>query len=157
MNRRAAPRWPCVATDGNGTRNRLDLVAAAEAGDEGMSEGGILEIEPSASLTIPVVPAGALAHPLAPQVSSSQACMISSWWPNPSGGTAIRTRTGYRRSASRWARIDARIMRHLPSFMLRSKGLYLSKKSCREVRYVYRLAARFCTANIKDKRFGRGR
>ena len=122
MNRRAAPRWPCVATDGNGTRNRLDLVAAAEAGDEGMSEGGILEIEPERVVDDTRRPSGRTRPPFAPQVSSSQACMISSWWPNPSGGTAIRTRTGYRRSASRWARIDARIMRHLPSFMLRSTG-----------------------------------
>src|SRR6516164_6807712 len=66
-----------------------------------------------ALLTTPVVPAGAVAQPSAPQVSSSQACMISSWRPSPSGGTAIRTRTGYRRSASRWACNDARIMRHL--------------------------------------------
>jgi hypothetical protein len=39
--------------------------------------------------------------------------MISIWRPSPSDGTAIRTRTGYRRSASRWARNDARITRHL--------------------------------------------
>ena len=39
--------------------------------------------------------------------------MISSWRPSPFGGTAIRTRTGYRRSASRWSRIDAWIMPQL--------------------------------------------
>jgi hypothetical protein len=45
MNGGATPRWLCVAADGKGTRDRFDAVAAAEPGDEGMSEGSILEIE----------------------------------------------------------------------------------------------------------------
>jgi hypothetical protein len=60
-----------------------------------MGKGGILEIEREGVVDDTPVPAGAVAQPSAPQVSSSQACMISSWRPNPSGGTAIRTRTGY--------------------------------------------------------------
>jgi hypothetical protein len=56
----------------------------------------------------------------APQVSSSQACMISICRPSPSGGTAIRTRTGNRRSVCCRAWIDARVMPH-PLFMLCSE------------------------------------
>ena len=44
MNGRNTPRFSRIVADRKGTRNRLDPVAAAEAGDKGMREGSILEI-----------------------------------------------------------------------------------------------------------------
>ena len=101
MSSRASPIGAHIAAERKGPRYCLDPTAAAETGDKGMGKGGILEIEREGVVDDTPVPAGAVAQPSAPQVSSSQACMISSWRPNPSGGTAIRTRTGYRRSAAR--------------------------------------------------------
>jgi hypothetical protein len=46
------------------------------------------------------VPDGVIAHPFAPQFSSSQALIPSSRYPSPSGRTPMRMRTGKRRSAS---------------------------------------------------------
>jgi hypothetical protein len=58
---------------------------------------------PPSSRRSPRVPEGALAHPTAPQFSSSQACIRLRRSPRPPAGTATRIRTGNRRSASRLA------------------------------------------------------
>src|ERR1051326_7014635 len=54
----------------------------------------------TASLTMPRNPEGVIAQQSAPQFSSSHAFMRSRLLPRPCGGTAIRMRTGKRRSAS---------------------------------------------------------
>jgi hypothetical protein len=54
----------------------------------------------TASLATPRSPAGVIAHPSAPQFSSSQACISVSWAPNPPGGMPSLIRHGNRRSAS---------------------------------------------------------
>jgi hypothetical protein len=38
MNSRNTLCFPCIVTDGKGTRNRLDPVAAAETGDKGIAK-----------------------------------------------------------------------------------------------------------------------
>jgi len=43
MNGCNTPRFPRIVADGKGTRNRLDPVAATEAGDKGMRDRSILE------------------------------------------------------------------------------------------------------------------
>src|SRR3984893_8226641 len=53
----------------------------------------------TASLSTARVPYGVMAHPSAPQFSSSQAVIRACCRPRPSGGTAMRMRTGKRRSA----------------------------------------------------------
>jgi hypothetical protein len=50
-------------------------------------------------LSTPRIPDGVVAHPSAPQFSSSQAVIRAYRWPRPPGGTAILMRTGNRRSA----------------------------------------------------------
>jgi hypothetical protein len=60
------------------------------------------KVSPSA-LTTPRMLEGMIAHAFAPQLASSHAMIWSSRLPKPSGGTAILTRTGNRRSASRTA------------------------------------------------------
>ena len=101
MNGRAAPRWPSVAADGKGTRNRLDPVAAAEPGDEGMSEGRIFEIEREGVVDDTRRPGGCGRPPFGAASLVEPGMHDLELAPNPSGGTAIRTRTGYRRSALR--------------------------------------------------------
>ena len=96
----AAPRGQRRTADGERAGNRLDPVAAAEPGDECMSQGGVGKINAMASLTMPASPAGAVAQPSAPQVWLSQACISVSWSPRPCAGTAMRTRTGNCRSAT---------------------------------------------------------
>jgi hypothetical protein len=51
-------------------------------------------------LSTPRVPDGVIAHPSAPQFSSSQAVIRAYRWARPPGGTAILMRTGKRRSAA---------------------------------------------------------
>jgi len=49
--------------------------------------------------------------------------MISIWRPNPSGGTAILMRTGYRFSVSRRACIDARVILALVRYLFAAYNL----------------------------------
>jgi hypothetical protein len=77
---------------------RLDLRPGAPSRYEGASECRIREGDREG--VIPRVPEGVIAHPSAPQFSSSQTVICVCRWPRPSGGTPIRMRTGKRRSAN---------------------------------------------------------
>jgi hypothetical protein len=111
MGGHAAPRRQRIATNGEGTLNRLDPIAAAETGDKGMGEGGILEIEREGIVDDARRPRGCDCPPFGAASLVEPGMDDLELEPNPSGGTAIRTRTGYRCSASCWARIAARIKR----------------------------------------------
>ena len=146
MNSRNTPRFPRIVADCKGTRNRLGPVAAAEAGNKGVRKGSILEIECYGVVDHTGYPGWCRRPAFGAASLVEPGCMISSWRPSPSGGTAIRTRTGYRRSASRWDRNDPRVMRHLQvldSFLT----IQPRRRACREAGP--RLAARPRAANIR--------
>ena len=132
-------RFHRIVADGKSARNRLDPVAAAEAGHKGLRDRSILEIECHRVVDHTRRPGGGLRPAFGAASLVEQACIISSWRPSPSGGTAIRTCAGYRRSASRRARNCVRIMRKLhvlDSFWT----IQPRRTACREARP--RLAAR---------------
>src|SRR5262249_517008 len=58
------------------------------------------EVDRGVSFSTPRVPEGVMAQPSAPQFSSRQAVIWVWRWPSPTGGTAMRMRTGNRRSAT---------------------------------------------------------
>jgi hypothetical protein len=88
-----AGRRPAAA-HGEGAGDRLDPITAAKPGDKGVRESRIGKIK-SDRIVDDANASGRRGRPTpAPQVSSSQACIRASCCPSPSGGTAMRTRTG---------------------------------------------------------------
>jgi hypothetical protein len=157
MNGGTAPRWLYVAADGKGTRDRCSAVAAAEPGDEGMSEGSILEIEGKRIVDDTPRPGGrgrppfgaaSLVEPGMHDLELATEPFRRHRNPHTHRIPPLRLALGpYRRSDQS----------HLSMFMFRSSEIILFKQGLSRDTGRFSLAARLCAANIEDKAFGRGR
>jgi len=103
---------------------RLDPVATAGTRYKRTGEHGIPEIKCNRIIDDRGEPGGAAAEPSAPQIWSSQTCIMSICRPSPCGGTAIRILTGNCCSASSCACIEACIMALLCSLFVRDVTIH---------------------------------
>jgi hypothetical protein len=157
MNGGAAPRWLCVAADGKGTRDRFDAVAAAEPGDEGMSEGSILEIEGKGIVGDtrrpgrrgrPPFGAASLVEPGMHDLDLATQPFRRHRNPHTHRIPPLRLALGpYRRSDHASS----------PLVHVSFARIILFKQGLSRDTGRFSLAARLCAANIEDKAFGRGR
>jgi hypothetical protein len=98
MQRRPDPRYWIIIAQLKHAASRLHPVPGAPPRYKRAGQRRIGEYIEAASLSTPRVPDGVIAHPSAPQFSSSQAVIRAYRGPRPPGGMAILMRTGKRRS-----------------------------------------------------------
>jgi hypothetical protein len=100
MRPRANPCLPFIVAHLEDASGCLRFTTDVPPRHERAGECRIREVDRDRVISTPRAPDGVIAHPSAPQFSSSQAVICVYRWPRPLGGTAILMRTGKRRSAA---------------------------------------------------------